>query len=134
MYTYLKFGLPRVFPPNHNGSQRSGTPKPKTSIGSGMKSVPRYSRDNLLLPTLKPLTIYFCMLVRYLLDATFLLEINNEVKVISYKLPKYVFRFSHPTLSFALSWLPFKRLVELLILGENRDQFNSIFPAYFNPG
>ncbi|XP_046960224.1 ATP-binding cassette sub-family G member 8 [Vanessa cardui] len=45
MYTYLKFGLPRVFPPNHNGSQRSGTPKPKTSIGSGMKSVPRIQRQ-----------------------------------------------------------------------------------------
>ncbi|KAJ8967314.1 hypothetical protein NQ317_013783 [Molorchus minor] len=27
MYTYLKFGLPRVFPPNHNGSNRSGTPQ-----------------------------------------------------------------------------------------------------------
>ncbi|KAK9709888.1 hypothetical protein QE152_g26352 [Popillia japonica] len=27
MYTYLKFGLPRVFPPNHNGSHRSGTPQ-----------------------------------------------------------------------------------------------------------
>ncbi|CAG4941301.1 unnamed protein product [Parnassius apollo] len=46
MYTYLKFGLPRVFPPNHNGSQRSGTPKPKTSIGSGMKSVPRVQRQS----------------------------------------------------------------------------------------
>ncbi|CAH2216443.1 jg18065, partial [Pararge aegeria aegeria] len=46
MYTYLKFGLPRVFPPNHNGSQRSGTPKPKTSIGSGMKSVPRIQRQS----------------------------------------------------------------------------------------
>lgn len=28
MYTYLKFGLPRVFPPNQNGSHRSGTPQP----------------------------------------------------------------------------------------------------------
>ncbi|XP_052738552.1 ATP-binding cassette sub-family G member 8 isoform X1 [Bicyclus anynana] len=46
MYTYLKFGLPRVFPPNHNGSQRSGTPKPKTSIGSGMKPVPRIQRQS----------------------------------------------------------------------------------------
>ncbi|XP_050681675.1 ATP-binding cassette sub-family G member 8 isoform X4 [Leptidea sinapis] len=46
MYTYLKFGLPRVFPPNHNESQRSGTPKPKTSIGSGMKSVPRIQRQS----------------------------------------------------------------------------------------
>lgn len=46
MYTYLKFGLPRVFPPNHNGSQRSGTPKPKTSIGSGMKPTPRIQRQN----------------------------------------------------------------------------------------
>ncbi|XP_059052503.1 ATP-binding cassette sub-family G member 8 [Achroia grisella] len=46
MYTYLKFGLPRVFPPNHNGSQRSGTPKPKTSIGSGMKPVPRIHRQS----------------------------------------------------------------------------------------
>ncbi|XP_022912646.2 ATP-binding cassette sub-family G member 8 isoform X1 [Onthophagus taurus] len=27
MYTYLKFGLPRVFPPNQNGSHRSGTPQ-----------------------------------------------------------------------------------------------------------
>ncbi|XP_017770298.1 PREDICTED: ATP-binding cassette sub-family G member 8 isoform X2 [Nicrophorus vespilloides] len=27
MYTYLKFGLPRVFPPNQNGSNRSGTPQ-----------------------------------------------------------------------------------------------------------
>ncbi|XP_073951720.1 uncharacterized protein [Choristoneura fumiferana] len=46
MYTYLKFGLPRVFPPNHNGSQRSGTPKPKTSIGSGMKPTPRIHRQS----------------------------------------------------------------------------------------
>ncbi|CAH0407909.1 unnamed protein product [Chilo suppressalis] len=46
MYTYLKFGLPRVFPPNHNGSQRSGTPKPKTSIGSGMKPAPRIHRQS----------------------------------------------------------------------------------------
>lgn len=46
MYTYLKFGLPRVFPPNHNGSQRSGTPKPKTSIGSGMKPTPRIQRQS----------------------------------------------------------------------------------------
>lgn len=46
MYTYLKFGLPRVFPPNHNGSQRSGTPKPKTSIGSGMKPVQRIHRQS----------------------------------------------------------------------------------------
>ncbi|CAH0626777.1 unnamed protein product [Chrysodeixis includens] len=46
MYTYLKFGLPRVFPPNHNGSQRSGTPKPKTSIGSGMKPAPRIQRQS----------------------------------------------------------------------------------------
>ncbi|KAL4710470.1 hypothetical protein ACJJTC_008872 [Scirpophaga incertulas] len=46
MYTYLKFGLPRVFPPNHNGSQRSGTPKPKTSIGSGMKPVHRIQRQS----------------------------------------------------------------------------------------
>ncbi|XP_026328997.1 ATP-binding cassette sub-family G member 8 [Hyposmocoma kahamanoa] len=46
MYTYLKFGLPRVFPPNHNGSQRSGTPKPKTSIGSGMKPVSRIQRQS----------------------------------------------------------------------------------------
>ncbi|CAG9784864.1 unnamed protein product [Diatraea saccharalis] len=46
MYTYLKFGLPRVFPPNHNGSQCSGTPKPKTSIGSGMKPVPRIHRQS----------------------------------------------------------------------------------------
>lgn len=27
MYTYLKFGLPRVFPPNQNGSNHSGTPQ-----------------------------------------------------------------------------------------------------------
>lgn len=27
MYTYLKFGLPRVFPPNQNGSNRSTTPQ-----------------------------------------------------------------------------------------------------------
>ncbi|XP_056632614.1 ATP-binding cassette sub-family G member 8 isoform X1 [Diorhabda sublineata] len=27
MYTYLKFGLPRVFPPNHIESNRSGTPQ-----------------------------------------------------------------------------------------------------------
>ncbi|XP_018335601.1 ATP-binding cassette sub-family G member 8 [Agrilus planipennis] len=27
MYTYLKFGLPRVLPPNHNGSNKSGTPQ-----------------------------------------------------------------------------------------------------------
>ncbi|XP_053602449.1 ATP-binding cassette sub-family G member 8 [Plodia interpunctella] len=46
MYTYLKFGLPRVFPPNHNGSQRSGTPKPKNSIGSGMKPAPRIHRQS----------------------------------------------------------------------------------------
>ncbi|KAL0891898.1 hypothetical protein ABMA27_015149 [Loxostege sticticalis] len=46
MYTYLKFGLPRVFPPNHNGSQRSGTPKPKTSIGSAMKPPPRIQRQS----------------------------------------------------------------------------------------
>ncbi|XP_066149508.1 ATP-binding cassette sub-family G member 8 [Euwallacea fornicatus] len=29
MYTYLKFGLPRVFPPNHNGSTRSGRGTPQ---------------------------------------------------------------------------------------------------------
>ncbi|KAH1012300.1 hypothetical protein HUJ05_011481 [Dendroctonus ponderosae] len=29
MYTYLKFGLPRVFPPNHNGSTRSGRNTPQ---------------------------------------------------------------------------------------------------------
>lgn len=46
METYLKFGLPRVFPPTHNGSQRSGTPKPKTSIGSGMKPVQRIQRQS----------------------------------------------------------------------------------------
>ncbi|KAK9871754.1 hypothetical protein WA026_014209 [Henosepilachna vigintioctopunctata] len=34
MYTYLKFGLPRVFPPNHNGSNRSGTPQQFTRNAS----------------------------------------------------------------------------------------------------
>lgn len=32
MYTYLKFGLPRVFPPNHNGSNRSGRGTPQHFI------------------------------------------------------------------------------------------------------
>ncbi|KAF7272001.1 ATP-binding cassette sub-family G member 8 [Rhynchophorus ferrugineus] len=32
MYTYLKFGLPRVFPPNHNGSNRSGRGTPQQFI------------------------------------------------------------------------------------------------------
>ncbi|CAG9773060.1 unnamed protein product [Ceutorhynchus assimilis] len=32
MYTYLKFGLPRVFPPNHNGSSRSGRGTPQHFI------------------------------------------------------------------------------------------------------
>ncbi|KAK4875929.1 hypothetical protein RN001_012351 [Aquatica leii] len=38
MYTYLKFGLPRVFPPNQNGSNRSGTPQ---HFNRGPSSRPR---------------------------------------------------------------------------------------------
>ncbi|KAJ8944051.1 hypothetical protein NQ318_016249 [Aromia moschata] len=39
MYTYLKFGLPRVFPPNHNGSNRSGTPQHFTRNASARPHV-----------------------------------------------------------------------------------------------
>ncbi|KAJ8912901.1 hypothetical protein NQ315_017231 [Exocentrus adspersus] len=51
MYTYLKFGLPRVFPPNHNGSNRSGTPQHFTRNAStrpharGLKPGSRGPRD-----------------------------------------------------------------------------------------
>lgn len=41
MYTYLKFGLPRVFPPN-SGSQRSH----RTGIGPGRERVNRGFRDS----------------------------------------------------------------------------------------
>ncbi|KAJ8967500.1 hypothetical protein NQ314_002815, partial [Rhamnusium bicolor] len=51
MYTYLKFGLPRVFPPNHNGSNRSNTPQHFTRNAStrphtrGLKPGSRGPRD-----------------------------------------------------------------------------------------
>uniref|UniRef100_A0A1Y1MDB6 ABC transporter domain-containing protein n=1 Tax=Photinus pyralis TaxID=7054 RepID=A0A1Y1MDB6_PHOPY len=38
MYTYLKFGLPRVFPPNQGGSNTSGTPQ---QINRGPSTRPR---------------------------------------------------------------------------------------------
>lgn len=47
MYTYLKFGLPRVFPPNHNGSNRSGTPQHFTRNASTRPHI-RFLFSNLL--------------------------------------------------------------------------------------
>ncbi|KAF2879508.1 hypothetical protein ILUMI_26662 [Ignelater luminosus] len=44
MYTYLKFGLPRVFPPNHNGSNRSGTPQ-HFNRGPSARHNPRMSKS-----------------------------------------------------------------------------------------
>lgn len=45
MYTYLKFGLPRVFPPNHSGSNRSGTPQQFHRVSSTRPHM-RYSDNN----------------------------------------------------------------------------------------
>lgn len=45
MYTYLKFGLPRVFPPNA-GSQRSHRPGPGPGPGGVRGRVNRGFRDS----------------------------------------------------------------------------------------